>query len=164
MKIDVGKLVSTKENVLEEDVVLNEEKFKFLPPLLDVKKLQAKAKVHRYQDFIDVDLSIKADVVLQCSYTLKPFDYKLSEEDEIHFASYDDGGDDIQIYKGNLIDLDPYIYNLLSAAVPTSPKAPGAKLPESGKNFRVLSEEEFNEEKNATTDPRFDKLKDLDLD
>ena len=164
MKIDVGKLVSTKENVLEEDVVLNEEKFKFLPPLLDVKKLHAKAKVHRYQDFIDVDLAIKADVVLQCSYTLTPFDYKLNEEDEIHFASYDDGGDDIQIYKGNLIDLDPYIYNLLSAAVPTSPKAPGAKLPESGKNFRVLSEEEFNEEKNATTDPRFDKLKDLDLD
>ena len=164
MKIDVGKLVSTKENALEEDVVLNEEKLKFLPPLLDVKKLHAKAKVHRYQDFIDVDLAIKADVVLQCSYTLKPFDYKLNEEDEIHFASYDDGGDDIQIYKGNLIDLDPYIYNLLSAAVPTSPKAPGAKLPESGKNFRVLSEEEFNEEKNATTDPRFDKLKDLDFD
>ena len=164
MKIDVGKLVSTKENVLEEDVVLNDEKFKFLPPLLDVKKLHAKAKVHRYQDFIDVDLLIKADVVLQCSYTLKPFDYELKEEDEIHFASYDDGGDDIQIYKGNLIDLDPYIYNLLSAAVPTSPKAPGAKLPSSGKNFRVLTEEEFNEEKNASTDPRFDKLKDLDLD
>ena len=164
MKIDVGKLVSTKENVFEEDVVLDEEKFKLLPPLLEVKKLHAKARVHRYQDFIDVDLIIKADVVLQCSYTLKPFDSKLHEEDEIHFASYDDGGDDIQIYKGNLIDLDPYIFNLLSASVPTSPKAPGAKLPESGKNFRVISEDEFNKEKGEGNDPRFDKLKDLDLD
>ena len=164
MKIDVGKLVSTKENVFEEDVVLNEEKFSLLPPLLCVNKLHARAKVHRYQDFIDVNLEIKADVVLQCSYTLKPFEYKLHDEDEIHFASYDDGGDDIQIYKGNLIDLDPYIYNLLSAAVPTSPKAPGAKLPSSGKNFRVITEDEYLEEKEEGTDPRFDKLKDLDID
>lgn len=164
MKIDVAKLVSTKENTIEEDVILNEEKFHLLPPLLEVKKLHARARVHRYQDFIDVDLLIKADVVLQCSYTLKPFDFKLQDEDEIHFASYDDGGDDIQIYKGNLIDLDPYIYNLLSAAVPTSPKAPGAKLPSSGKNFRVISEEEYNKEKEEGTDPRFDKLKDLEFD
>lgn len=164
MKIDVSKLVSTKENLFQEEVILNEDKFRLLPPLLEVKKLLAKAKVHRYQDFIDVNLEIKTDVVLQCSYTLKPFDSKLHESDEIHFSSYDDGGDDIQIYKGNLIDLDPYIYNLLSAAVPTSPKAPGAKLPESGKNFRVISEDEFNEEKEEGTDPRFDKLKDLDLD
>ena len=111
MKIDVGKLVSTKENLFEEDVVLDVEKFKLLPPLLEVKKLHAKARIHRYQDFIDVDLKINADVVLQCSYTLKPFSSKLSDEDEIHFASYDDGGDDIQIYKGNLIDLNPYIFN-----------------------------------------------------
>lgn len=164
MKIDVGKLVPTKENTFEEEVVFDEEKFHLLPPLLEVKKLVAKAKVHRYAEFIDVNLLINADVVLQCSYTLKPFDSKIKDEDEIHFSAYDDGGEDIQVYKGNLIDLDPYIYNLLSAAIPTSPKAPGAKLPESGKNFRVISEDEFNEEKNESTDPRFDKLKDLELD
>lgn len=164
MKIDVSKLVSTKENIFEEEVHFDDEKFHLLPPLLEVKKLVAKAKVHRYQDFIDVNLSINADVVLQCSYTLKPFDSKLRDEDEIHFSSYDDGGDDIQIYRGNLIDLDPYIFNLLSASVPTSPKAPGATLPEGGKNFRVLSEDEYNEEKEDGNDPRFDALKDLDLD
>ena len=164
MKIDVGKLVSTKENLFEEDVVLDVEKFKLLPPLLEVKKLHAKARIHRYQDFIDVDLKINADVVLQCSYTLKPFSSKLSDEDEIHFASYDDGGDDIQIYKGNLIDVNPYIFNLLSASVPTSPKSPGAKLPTSGKNFRVLTEDEYKSEKEDGINHQFDKLKDLDLD
>lgn len=164
MKIDVGKLVSTKENLFEEDVVLDAEKFKLLPPLLEVKKLHAKARIHRYQDFIDVDLIINADVVLQCSYTLKPFCSKLSDEDEIHFASYDDGGDDIQIYKGNLIDLNPYIFNLLSASVPTSPKSPGAKLPTSGKYFRVLTEDEYKSEKEDGINHQFDKLKDLDLD
>ena len=128
MKIDVSKLVPTKENLFQEDVVLNEEKFRLLPPLLSVKTIHAIAKVHRYQEFIDVDLEIKCDVVLQCSYTLKPFDFKLRDHDEIHFSSYDDGGDDIQIFKGNLIDLDPYIYNLLSASVPTSPKSPGANF------------------------------------
>ena len=164
MKIDVSKLVPTKENLFQEDVVLNEEKFRLLPPLLSVKTIHAIAKVHRYQEFIDVDLEIKCDVVLQCSYTLKPFDFKLRDHDEIHFSSYDDGGDDIQIFKGNLIDLDPYIYNLLSASVPTSPKSPGAKLPLSGKDFRVISEDEFSKEKNEGTDPRFDKLKDIQID
>ena len=164
MKIDVGKLVPTKANLFEEDVVFEEEKFHLLPPLLKVNHLKAKASVHRYAEFIDVHLAIKANVVLQCSYTLKPFDSVIKDADDIHFASYDDGGEDIQIYKGNLIDLDPYIFNLLSAAVPTSPKAPGAKLPESGKNYRVISEEDFLHEKDEYVDPRFDKLKDLDLD
>ena len=45
MKIDVGKLVPTKENTFEEEVVFDEEKFHLLPPLLEVKKLVAKAKV-----------------------------------------------------------------------------------------------------------------------
>lgn len=164
MKIDVGKLVPTKENLFKEEVVLNEEKFHIIPPLLEVNRLFCEARVHRYADFIDVNLRIKADVVLQCSYTLKPFFFKLTDDDEIHFANYDDGGDDLQIYKGNLIDLDPYIFNLLSAAVPTSPKSPGAKLPSSGKNFRVISEDEFHHEKNESIDHRFDKLANLELD
>ena len=165
MKIDIRRLVPTKENVFEEEIVLDEEKFHLQLPLLEVEKLTAKAVVHRYSDFVNVRLSIKANVTLQCSYTLKPFPSHLSEEDEINFATYEEEeSGDMQYYKGNVIDLDEYIYNLLSAAVPTSPRAPGAKLPSSGKGFRVLTDEEYQHEKEESTDPRFDVLKDLELD
>lgn len=164
MKIDIGKLVSGKENTFKEEVVLSAEKFSIYPPLLEVKKLEVEAKVHRYSDFIDVYLSLKADVVLQCSYTLKPFDAKLEDEDEIHFSNNIEDGEDMQVYSGNFINLDPYIYNLLSASVPTSPKSPNAKLPESGNGFRVLSESEYIKDKEESYDSRFDALKDFDLD
>lgn len=163
MKIDIGKLVPGKENVYQEDVSLNPEKFSFYPPLLEVKKLEVEARVHRYSDFINVDLSFKADVTLQCSYTLKPFASTLSDSDEIHFSNNSDDGDDMQIYTGNFINLDPYIFNLLSASIPTSPKAPNAKLPESGNGFRVLSEKEYLKDKEESFDPRFDALKDLEI-
>jgi len=163
MKIDVGKLIPTKENRFSEEVSLDAEKFTLYTPLLEVKKLFVNVSAHRYEDFIDVNLSIKADVVLQCSYSLKPFSSTLNDNDEIHFSSYPEDEGDMQIYKGNFIDLDPYIYNLLSASVPTCPVAPGAKLPSSGKDFRVMNEDDFKKEKENSYDPRFDKLKDLDL-
>ena len=165
MKIDIRRLIPTKENVFEEEISLDEEKFHLQLPLLEVQKLTAKAVVHRYSDFVNLVLRVEADVVLQCSYTLKPFPSHLCEEDEINFSSYeeDDGGD-MQYYKGNVIDLDEYIYNLLSAAVPTSPRAPGAKLPSSGNGFRVLSDQEYQHEKEESTDPRFDALKDIEID
>jgi len=163
MKIDIGKLVLGKENFFKEDVILDPEKFHIYPPLLEVNQLQVEAKVHRYSDFIDLYLSIKADVILQCSYTLKPFPSSLEESDEIHFSNNPDDGEDMQVYHGNFLNLDPYIYNLLSASVPTSPKSPNAKLPSSGKGFRVLSEQEYQKDKEESFDPRFDALKDLDL-
>ena len=60
--------------------------------------------------------------------------------------------------------MDHYIFNLLSASVPLSPKAPNAKAPQSGKGYRVLSEEEFLKEKEEQGNSQFDALKDIDFD
>jgi hypothetical protein len=60
--------------------------------------------------------------------------------------------------------MDPYIFNLLSASVPLSPKAPNAKAPKSGNGYRVLSEDEFLSEKEEQGNSQFDALKDLDFD
>ena len=60
--------------------------------------------------------------------------------------------------------MDHYIFNLLSASVPLSPKAPNATAPKSGKGYRVLSEEEFLKEKEEQGNSQFDALKDLEFD
>lgn len=165
IKIDVSKLSYTKETILNEVVSFDPELYKCYPPLLEVKKCKVEAKIRRYEDFIYVSLLIKADVVLQCSYTLKPFDSKLKSNEELHFASYvEEGDDDLVIYKGNSIELDKYIFDAISASVPPSPKAPGAKLPESGKGYRVISSDEFIKEKENQTNSQFDALEGLEFD
>lgn len=165
IKIDVSKLPYSKEVVLKESLVFDAEKYPCYLPLIEVKKAEVLAKVRRYEDFIYVNLLVKADVILQCSYSLKPFDSTVKGDEELHFASYvEEGDDDLIIYKGNSIELDKYVFDLISASIPLSPKAPGAKLPSGGKDYRVLSIDEFAREKEEKSDPRFDALKDLDLD
>ena len=165
MKIEVSKLPYSKEAVFEEVLNFDKEAFLCHLPLIEIKSAKVKAKVSRYDEFIYVNIDVDADLVLQCSYSLKPFSYRLKEKDELHFASFkDDDDEDLILYRGNVIDLDEHIFNLISASIPLSPKAPGAKLPSGGKDYRILSESELKKEREEQGDSRFDKLKDLEFD
>lgn len=164
MKIDVSKLSLSKETLIDEDVVFSSDEFQCHFPLLEVKNCHVTVKASRYDEFIDLFVSIKANVVLQCSYTLKPFDSVIVGSEEYHYASYKEEGDETILYQGNFINLDEHIFNLLSASVPSRPIAPKAKRPESGKGYRVLSEDDYLKEKEEKYDSRFDALKDLEFD
>lgn len=163
MKIDVSKLKPYVDNIYEEDIVFDTEAYPCFPPLLEVKKTHVNLLVHNYDEFIDVNVTLKAEVVLQCSYSLKPFATSIVAKDNMHFATNQDDEDFI-LYKGNLIDMDKYIFDLLSASVPASPKAPGAKLPSDGNGYRIISEDELAKEKESHGNSKFDALKDLDFD
>jgi len=164
MKIDVLKLPYTKVFETKEDVSFDPEVFVCHIPLINVLSCHAELKAQRFEEFIYVTLSIKAKVTLQCSYTLKNFETTIEGVDELHFAPSRDEDEDCIEYKGTSIDMDQYIFNLLSASVPLSPKAPNAKAPTSGKGYRVLSEEELIKEKEEEGNSQFDALKDLDFD
>ena len=164
MKLDVLKLPYTKVANLSEDIVFDPQVFVCHNPLVSVEKCHAELKAQRFEEFIYVNLSIKANVTLQCSYTLKNFSTTIEGTDELHFAPSKDEDEDCIVYKGTSIDMDHYIFNLLSASVPLSPKAPNATAPKSGKGYRVLSEEEFLKEKEEQGNSQFDALKDLEFD
>lgn len=164
MKIDVSKLKYSSKNVFKETLTFDEEKFPPKIPLLKVNKADVTLEVSRYEEFIYVLAKVKADVTLQCSYTLKPFDTVLKDEDELHFSSYkDDEDEDVIIYKGNFIDMDEYIYDIISSNVPLSPKSKDAKLPKDGKYYRVISDEDLKAEKEKSGNSAFDILDKLDL-
>lgn len=163
MRIDVAKLPYTKSFEMSENVVFDKETYARNYPLMEVLSCDAKVKTQRFEEFIYVTISIKAKVVLNCAYTLKDFETTISGVDELHFAPDNDEDEDCITYKGNIIELDPYIYNLLSASVPLSPKSPNAKAPESGKGYRILSDDEYFKEKEECGNSQFDALKDLDL-
>lgn len=164
MKLDVIKLPYTKEAKLSEEVSFNPEVFKCHFPLVEVLNCHVDVKVQRFEEFIYVTISIVAKVILQCSYTLQNFETTIKGVDELHFASSNEDDDDCIEFKGNTIELDQYIFNLLSASVPLSPKAPNAKAPDSGKGYRVLSQDEFENERAEKGNSQFDALKDLEFD
>ena len=121
MKIEVSKLPYSKEAVFEEVLNFDKEAFLCHLPLIEIKSAKVKAKVSRYDEFIYVNIDVDADLVLQCSYSLKPFSYRLKEKDELHFASFkDEDYEDLILYRGNVIDLDEHIFNLISASIPLS--------------------------------------------
>ena len=162
MKININKLTN-KPLVIEEEVIVPED-FKCTLPLSSVKKITAKVTTSSFEDFVEVNLEIKADVVLQSVYSLNLFDSVIKSNEEYHFGNDVEEDSDLIPIKGNFINMDEYVLNLLSASIPVAPKEKGDKIPDSGSGYRVLSEEEFNKEKENKTDPRFDKLKDLDFD
>lgn len=165
MKIDVSKLSLTKELKLVEQVSFDPERFSLHRPLLEVLNCSVTCKVQRFEEFIYVDISLVSKVILECSYTLKPFEETLRSNEQLHFApTKDEDDDDLILYKGNIIDLDEYIFNILSAAVPLSPKSKGAKMKTEGQGYRVISEEELAKEMADKGNSAFDCLKDLDLD
>ena len=164
MKLDVLKLPYTKVQTLSEDVSFDPEVFVCHNPLINVISCHTELEAQRFEEFIYINLSIKAKVTLQCSYTLKNFETIIEGSDELHFAPSRDEDEDCIEYKGTTIDMDQYIFNLISASVPLSPKAPHAKAPDSGKGYRVLSEEDFLREKEEQGNSQFDALKDLDFD
>ena len=164
MKLDVKRLPYTKVQTLSEDVSFDPEVFVCHIPLINVLSCHVELKAQRFEEFIYVTINLKAKVTLQCSYTLKNFETIVTGEDELHFAPSKDEDEDCIEYKGTSIDLDHYIFNLLSASVPLSPKAPDAKAPKSGNGYRVLSEEEFAKEKEEQGNSQFDALKDLEFD
>lgn len=164
MRLDVLKLPYTKVQTLEEDLNFDPEVFVCHAPLINVLNCHAELKALRFEEFIYVTLTVKAKVTLQCSYTLEHFETEISGTDELHFAPSKDEDEDTIEYKGTSIDMDQYIFNLLSASVPLSPKAPNAKVPKSGNGYRVLSEEDFLKEKEEQGNSQFDALKDLDFD
>ena len=164
MRLDVLKLPYTKVAELSEDVTFDPEVFVCHAPLIDVKSCHAELKAQRFEEFIYITISIKAKVTLQCSYTLKNFETEISGVDELHFAPSKDEDEDCIEYKGTSIEMDQYIFNLLSASVPLSPKAPNARAPSSGNGYRVLYEDEFAKEREEQGNSQFDALKDLEFD
>ena len=165
MILEVNKLNSSKQYISEEELSFDADTYKCILPLISVDKCVATVKANRYDDFIEVMLYVKADLTLQSSYTLKPFNYKLKTEEEYHFSSFEEDADnDFLIYKGNVIYMDELIFNLISASIPMAPKAPGETLQKVDGDVRIMSEEEYLKEKFEAVDPRLAILDDLDVD
>ena len=84
--------------------------------------------------------------------------------DEFYFSNEEDNSEDCYFEPGVNIDLDPHILALILAEVPHNIVKSGASLPKSGDGYRVLSEEEYLEEKKNKKNSAFDILDTIEFD
>lgn len=122
-----------------------------------------KIKAHEYEDLITIDADIEADVVGVCAYTLEDVPLHLKFKDSLEFSNEVSDDEDIFYEEEPIFSLDPYILGLIISEVPIKIVKEGAKLPSSGDGYRVLSEEDYLEEKKKKKDSRWSKLDDIDL-
>lgn len=117
----------------------------------------------QYENTLRVTVKIKAKVIGVCAYTLEDVEVPIDIKDELNFT--DDENDEACYYAPEtVIDLDDYLLALILANVPCKVVKPGAKLPENGDGYRVLTEDELVKERENKSDSRWSALDDLILD
>lgn len=165
MNLIISKLVNGKalinkfEGKVDQSLLINTN------PLIDIKNINVVITVMLIDDIITLTFKGNVNVILECSYTLSHFAKNIFVDDQFEI-SLDKDNDDleyIQLGKTNEINLDEFLLASIRSSIPMVVIKPGVKLPKGNSDYRVLTEEELAKEKENSYDPRFDKLKDIDI-
>ena len=164
MKLNRAILPVNKSQTYEEEIDFKGQEF----DQNHVKRIEScfvKVVATEFGDVLECKVSGQAHVIASCSYTLDdvPLDVKFNES--FYFSdAEDDDTEDCYYEPGVEIDLDPHILALILAEVPHNIVKKGAKLPESGSGYRVLSEDDFINEKSQKKNSAFDVLDKIEFD
>ena len=118
-----------------------------------------------YGDVLRCQIQGKAHVIASCSYTLDDVPLDVSFKDDFYFSDDKESeSQDCYYEPGVEVDLDPHILALILAEVPHTITKSGANLPKSGNGYRVLSEDDYLEERKKRGNSAFDILDTLEID
>lgn len=115
------------------------------------------------EDLYSLKLHIRGSATVPCAYTLEDVIYPFNINEEIFYKV--DANEDVPSFyplKYNEVDIDEPVLSLLITSIPFKVIKKGAKLPQSGKGFRFMSEEEYKKEKENKSSP-FDVLDKIDI-
>ena len=111
-----------------------------------------------------INIKIKAKVIAPSAYSGKDVVLNLDFADIIQISDEDEDDEELFYEKDMIFEIDPYVISLIVGEVPMVVTLKDEKLPEDGKGYRILTEDEYLEEQKSKTDPRWSKLDDIDLD
>ena len=159
MKVLISDIKKEKTPlILKEEIEYALEQYSHVFSLNKIKKVDVEAKCSNYGDIIEIAFKIKANLVLQCSYTLEDVDYFMDTEEVLEF-SFEPMNEEIIVLEGNEINLDEHVLSIIIGNIPLRVIKKGAKLPNVD-GVRVLTEDELEEEKKNSLDPRLAALDD----
>ena len=118
-----------------------------------------------FGDILECAIKGEADVIASCSYTLEDVPLLVKFDEKFYFSDDESLGEDYCYYEPNpIIDLDPHILALILAEVPHNVVKSGATLPKSGDGYRVLKEEDLENERKNHKNSAFDILDSVEFD
>ena len=119
---------------------------------------------NNYDSLCVINIEIKAKVIAPSAYSGKDVVLNLDFADIIQISDEDEDDEELFYEKDMIFEIDPYVISLIVGEVPMVVTLKDEKLPEDGKGYRILTEDEYLEEQKSKTDPRWSKLDDIDLD
>ena len=145
MKIDLNELALKKHLVLTDELTFKPDKYHLLTPILDILSCLVKVEAYHLGDGASLKITIKSELLLESSYTLKPFkkEYQLEENLELTYRQAEQNQNDLIYVSGVSYDLDQDIFDLVTNSVPPSIHLEGEELPHSGEGYNVFSEDEY---------------------
>ena len=160
MKINRAVLLNSKKEIFEEDLdfsslTLDENHVRH------INACHVKVEATEFGDVLECLIAGEADVVASCSYTLEDVPLHVTFKENFFFSDEDNDSQDCYYEPGVEIDLDPHILALILAEVPHTITKSGATLPKSGDGYRVLKEDDLNEERKNKKNSAFDILETL---
>ena len=163
MKINRFQRLEGKKEIYEEDIDFSSYPFNDTH-IRNIPFCHAKVELTDFGEILQAILLIEADVTAVCSYTLEDVPIHLEFDDELEFSNSVEEDDSIVFEASNIIDLDPHILSLILARIPIKVVKQGAKLPDAGEGYTVLTEEEYEKQKANKKDSRWDVLDSVKLD
>ena len=108
-----------------------------------------------------VDFTIKGQMILPCAVSLENVDYPFTIDSSAIFAFYKPKEDeDVIEVKRDTVDLTPAVFQEIMMDVPMRIVKEGATLKTKGNGWKVLNEEDIEQEQEDYIEPRLAKLKD----
>lgn len=161
MKIDFAK-VKGKE-VIDYSGDLNYfNNFNKSKTIKEFKSVEGKVTLEKADAVLIIKYDINAVLDVFSTLTNEPFEYPISIDETLYYTSEKEmESEDVFYIKEGRIELEEDIYSLIVTSLPLILHKEGEEFPH-GKNYRVLKEDELNEDDGSSYSP-FDKLKDLDL-
>ena len=149
----------------DEDININIEDIASNPDIIEIKKVHVTLEAKEVVDLVVVEYTLKANLILRSTRTLRPVPYKIKETVALTLSFEENDYDDEDIIQVNddRYDMYPEFLSTLITSIPL--KIIGKDDPESiqGDNWEVISEDEYYKKKKETVDPRFEKLHEFDL-
>lgn len=159
MNIDITSIkLNREEYILVDEVFTVNQELLNKTDIIELKNVTVKGTIYPYgENDYELNLLLEGVMLLPCSITLKPVDYKFNTEIS---GVYTEMMLEIEKFNNkieNSLDIFPIIWENILMEIPikvTCPEATDLKL--SGDGWKLVTEESVGEKNSA-----FDKLKDL---
>ena len=163
MNLELFRYEENKPVEIIEEIDTSNFTFPTHYKIVKIDSCKVKVRLTRFEMLTHARIEVTGSLTALCSYSGELFSFPYHTIEEMSFSDCEE--DESSFYEPNdTINLDPYIIAIIDNLVPINVTKPGAKKPNDGDGYRVLSEDDLAKERSSTKDSRWAKLDEIDLD